>query len=326
MTDQAELSRAEKEAAEWFELLRRPAVTTRALQDFHLWKRSEVNASAFKRVEAGWRATGALAGHPEVQAAAREALARRPLRRSREWGRTWLPAAAAAGAVALTALIWTDREFAPAYRTAVGEQRLVVLEDGSRLRLNTNSAVRVVYWGDTRRVLLRRGQAFFDVAYDPARPFVVAAGGAEVRALGTRFDVRREADGVAVTLLDGRVRVEDARGQAAELYPNEQLRVTPAGLTRARPAAADAVSWTTGRLVFRDTPLAAAVAEVNRYSTRKIELDGEGALAAEPVSGVFDAGDVEAFAAAVAQVYDLRRTEAAGGDIQLAPAALRSAG
>lgn len=321
MTDQAELSRAEAEAAEWFERLRRPAVTTRALRDFHAWKRSEVNAAAFRRVEAGWRATGALVGDPEVQAAAREVLARRPLRRRRDWRQILAPVAAG-GALGLVLLgAWVDRALIPAYRTGVGEQRLVVLEDGSRVRLNTDSAVRVAYWGDARRVFLRRGQAFFEVAHDPARPFRVDAGEAEVRALGTRFDVRREAGGVAVTLLDGRVRVEDDRGEAADLEPRQQLRVTDAGLGRVRPAAPEAASWTTGRLVFHDAPLAAAIDEANRYSARKVELVGAPRLAAEPVSGVFDAGDVEAFAAAVAEAYGLRRTAGPAGTIRLAPAA-----
>lgn len=320
MSDQAELARAEAEAAEWFERLRRPAVTARALKDFQAWKASPANAEAFRRVEAGWRAAGALVGHPEVQAAAREALAKRPLRRRRDWRQIWAPAAVV-GALGLILLGWGEREFAPAYRTAVGEQRLVVLDDGSRVRLNTDSAVRVVFWGDTRRVHLRRGEALFDVAHDPDRPFVVAAGGAEVRALGTRFDVRRDGDGVSVTLLDGRVRVEDDRGEAAELSPNQQLRVTEAGLSRVRRAGPDAVSWTSGRLVFQDMPLAAAVAEVNRYSARKIELSDAAGLGDEPVSGVFDAGDVEAFAAAVAQVYGLRRTDGRGDVIRLSATA-----
>ncbi|MFN3511879.1 MAG: FecR family protein [Phenylobacterium sp.] len=325
MSDQAELSRAETEAAEWFERLRRPSVTARALKDFQAWKQSSVNAEAFRRVEAGWRATGALVGHPEVQAAAREVLAKRPLRRRRDWRQIWLPAAVA-GALGLILLAWADRALAPGYRTAVGEQRLVVLDDGSRVRLNTDSTVRVVFWGDMRRVYLRRGQAFFDVAHDPARPFLVDAGGTEVRALGTRFDVRRDRDGVSVTLVDGRVRIEDDRGEAAELLPNQQLRVTDAGLSRVRAAGADAVSWTNGRLVFRDTPLAAAVAEVNRYSAHKIELGDAAGLGDEPVSGVFDAGDVEAFASAVAAVYGLRPVDERDGRIVLVPAAQSSGG
>ena len=320
MGDQAELARAEAEAAEWFERLRRPAVTARALKDFHAWKRSETNAAAFRRVEAGWRATGALVGHPEVQAAAREALARRPLRRRRDWRQIWMPATAL-GALALILLAWADLGVFPAYRTGVGEQRLVALEDGSRVRLNTDSVIRVAYWCDRRRVFLRRGQAFFEVAHDPARPFVVSAGGAQVRALGTRFDVRRDHGAVAVTLVDGRVRVAASRGDAAELAPNQQLEVTSGGLSPVQAAPADALSWTRGRLVFRDTPLSAAIAEVNRYSARKIDLAEASGLADEPVSGVFDTGDVDAFAAAVAAVYGLRPTGEPGGAIHLAPAA-----
>jgi len=307
MSDQAGASRAEAEAARWFETLRKTSVSTDALRDFHVWKRKPANAAAFGRVEAGWKAAGALASHPDVQAETAALLKRRPAKRRVDWRLAVAPIAAVG---ALGGLAWVAAgTLAPVYETGVGEQRVVALSDGSRVRLNTDSAVRVLYWGDARRIYLRRGQALFAVAHDARRPFLVDAGPAEVRALGTKFDVRREADGVAVTLLEGRVRVEDDAGATRELAPNQQLRVTARGVSAVAPVAAvQAASWTTGRLVFQGVPLREAVAEANRYSRRKIELAVPDTIAGEQVSGTFEAGDVEAVVAALTHFYGLEAT------------------
>jgi transmembrane sensor len=216
--------------------------------------------------------------------------------------------------------VW-DVQVRPTYRTQVGEQRLIVLSDGSRLRLNTDTAVRVRFGPEARRVELQRGEAFFEVAHDTARPFFVQSRDAEVRAVGTRFDVRREADAVKVTLLEGRVEVT-RDGAAATLQPNQQLAVTRQGLSPAVAAdAAEVASWTGGRLTFRGLPLGQAVQEVNRYSRRRIILEGPADLAHQPVSGAFDVGDTQAFVAAVTAVFDLQAAPAEDGDIRLKPRA-----
>jgi transmembrane sensor len=321
MSDQAGFSRAEAEAADWFAKLRRPAITTKALRDFEAWKRDERNALAFKRVEAGWKATGALASHPDVQAATAKALKRHPEWAVRVTWRTGASVALACGlAAAAGGAYWFSRQLAPSYSTGVGEQRSVVLEDGSRVRLNTDSAVRVWYRGDERRVTLRRGEAFFEVAHDASRPFRVRAGAAGVVALGTRFDVRRETGSVSVVLLQGSVRVDRNGGDARTLLPNQKLVVTGQGVSQPRPAdAAETSSWTTGRLTFRGAPLRDAVAEVNRYSKRKIVLAVPDSVAAEPVSGVFDVGDTDAVVAALTMFFDLEASPPDGAVIRLAP-------
>ena len=93
------------------------------------------------------------------------------------------------------------------YVTAIGEQRTIQLDDGSRIILDTSSEVAVRLTGNRRSVTLTAGQAMFDVQGDPARPFVVAAGDTKVTAIGTRFDVRRSGAGARVILVDGRVDV-----------------------------------------------------------------------------------------------------------------------
>jgi len=111
------------------------------------------------------------------------------------------------GLVALGAYqLW----FADQYRTAIGEQRLVRLSDGTRVSLNSDSQVVVDYDTVQRRVRLKRGEAFFEVAKDMERPFIVSAGAREVTALGTAFVVRYEEGRTAVTLVEGKVAVTSA--------------------------------------------------------------------------------------------------------------------
>jgi transmembrane sensor len=196
----------------------------------------------------------------------------------------------------------------PTYSTRVGEQRLVVLRDGSRVRLNTDSKLQVRFGLQERRVILAKGEAFFEAAHDPTKPFIVEADGARVRAIGTKFDVRRQAGGVQVTLVEGRVQVGRSKTpNEATLLPNQQLTVTPQRVTAATPIdGLQAASWTTGRLVFRDVPLSAAIEEVNRYTNRKIVLEAPAEMAGRPISGSFDPGDSKAFVLAATTFFDLK--------------------
>lgn len=311
MSDTRDSPRARHEAAAWFARLKRRAVTTDSLRAFRDWRRVPDNAAAYQSVESAWSAAGGLAENPDIRAATLAALAHRPLRaRVRDavsahprfaWGLGGLAAIALVLAAAGPTL------FQPSYSTGTGEQRLVILEDGSKVRLNTDSKVRVRFTRHERHLDLLRGEAFFEAAHDASRPFRVDAGRADVRALGTRFDVRRDDGRVQVTLVEGKVQVrEDGRAQAFTLTPSQQIVLDPG--RAAAPRAADTArltSWTTGRLMFHETPLAEAVAEVNRYAGQKIELD-DAALGAAPVSGVFDTGDTQAFLAAVTLLFDLQ--------------------
>lgn len=314
-------SRPEHEAAEWFARLNRLTVTTEALHDFREWRKDPDNAAAYAAVDKTWTRARALRDDPDIRAEAEALLARRPPRPARATNpsRLW-PAAALAGlALLVTAATFAFVQLRPTtYTTGHGEQRLVVLDDGSRVRLNTDTAVAVNLRRGERRLTLQRGQAFFEVARDPARPFIVTAGDTTVRALGTKFDVWRQDGGARVTLVEGRVSVARGDARPALLTPNQSIAVTRAGLTPV--VAADptqAIGWTTGRLTFRDTPLADAVAEVNRYGKATVELSPE-VTAARPVSGMFDAGDTEAFVQAVSVLLDLR-AEHQGDTVRLSP-------
>lgn len=196
---------------------------------------------------------------------------------------------------------------ARAYETAHGEQRTWQLPDGTTLRLNTDSAVEVRLSATEREVDLSRGQAFFQVSRDPRRRFRVSAGGAEVVATGTQFDVYRHGRTVQVTVLAGRVAV--FRGHAPlpagdtafpaatlELAAGQQLRIV-GGVIESRPTSVDirdAEAWLRGQIAFEQRPLGEVAAEFNRYGPVPIEID-EPSLRAMPVSGVFDARDSASF-------------------------------
>jgi transmembrane sensor len=315
----AQQARARDEAASWFARLSRVSVSTATLHEFRAWRARPENAEAYEKLEATWRAAGELAGDPDLSAAA--AKAQRDVGPALRARRRAMVAMGALSALGAAAAVWLLVAAPESYETAIGEQRLVVLDDGSRVRLNTDSHLKVRYNGAMRRLTLARGQAFFEVAKDPSRPFVVKADEVTVTALGTRFDVRRSGKAVQVTLVEGQVAVDlTAQAQTARLRPNQQLIAGPDGLSQPRPAdPEEATGWTTGRLTFRNVPLREAVAEVNRYAQKKLVLDAPAEIADAPVSGVFDVGDRDAFATAVTALFPLAARSEVDGRLRLAP-------
>jgi transmembrane sensor len=179
-----------------------------------------------------------------------------------------------------------------------------------------------------RRILLDRGQAFFNVAHDPSRPFRVFVGSEEVRALGTAFEVRRVGNRMRVILEEGVVALYRGEastvlhaettpdlvlqpGQAAELTPAQIVQVDAVDLRRAG-------AWRYGQMIFDAEPLAAAVAEINRYHRRKIVLN-DPALGDIAISGVFQTGRPEAFADVLTQAFPVEIAHQDEREIRLAP-------
>ncbi|MNT19531.1 fec operon regulator FecR [compost metagenome] len=135
-------------------------------------------------------------------------------------------------------------------------------------------------------------------------------------AVGTVFDVRREKGEVRVTLVSGAVDVSSEKRAVHRLAAGHQARVTGAGVGARAVDVAVETSWTEGRIVLENAPLTQAIAEVNRYLTDKIELDAPG-REAELVSGVFRAGDRDAFVSAATTTLDLRASAGKGGEVRL---------
>jgi transmembrane sensor len=226
--------------------------------------------------------------------------------------RPWLAAAAVLLAAAGIAGWIVTGQFARGeqYATAVGEQRSFTLADGSILRLNTRSKVRVHLDDDRREVELLAGEAMFEVARDAHRPFRVRADQTVVEAVGTAFNVYCAADGTRVTVLEGRVRVRTARSMDAatapvELTPHEQARVSHSGqvTTERQISLEKTMSWTDRRLIFEHETLASVVEEFNRYNAQQLMIPDTG-LAALRINGNFRATDPQSL------VDFLQRTEA----------------
>jgi transmembrane sensor len=202
--------------------------------------------------------------------------------------------------------------------TGVGEQRMLTLEDGSRIYLNTDTKLAVHFDKDRRLVRLVEGEAMFDVAKNPSRPFIVDAGEKQVRAVGTEFVVRRDPHELAVTLVEGTVRIADQESRDATNSSGpagQQPKILTAGqrLTFAdhKPPTLDqpqldvVTAWRRGEVVLDKTRLEDAAEEMNRYSQVKLIVENPETSNIR-VSGVFRVGDSARFAEAVAETYRLR--------------------
>lgn len=262
--------------------------------------------------------------HPGQDVTAQEADAgARTTRRHGARHRVGMALAASVVLATVLGAIWGLWPQATAYSTPVGGIASVPLADGSKVTLNTNSQIRVAVTERERRIELEHGEAYFEVARDPKRPFVVRAGDKRIIAVGTSFSVRRNGDDVDVTVTEGRVRLEGtptvriqqgnrSREPAPEvLSAGTVARASDEGvLLESRPIteAQESLSWREGVLVFHDMTLADAAAEFNRYNVRKIVIDDPRA-AAFHVAGSFRADNVDAFLRLLERGYPIRVEE-----------------
>lgn len=298
------------EAAAWLARLHGPARTERVEEGFKRWIAADAEHA---------RAFELLTERLEVV----ERLRTRSLPKrwhsgvQRDRPRFAIVAAAAVGTAALAAigvfLYWK----AVGIRTDVGEQRTLTLTDGSHVYLNTDTRVVVRYEEHVRRVELKSGEALFEVAKQPGRPFVVVAGTRDITALGTSFIVRRESEALSVTLLDGKVAVgsREVQGSVAErpslLEPGQRLVLQPQKAPKIdQPALEKVTAWRQGQVALEDTTLAEAVHEMNRYSATKLVVERPEAGSVR-VGGFFRMGDSANFARAVALTYHFQVIERA---------------
>jgi transmembrane sensor len=176
------------------------------------------------------------------------------------------------------------------YTTEIGEQRSILLPDGSTIDLNARSKVRVRFAEHERHIDLLEGQALFRVAKDQNRPFIVAANGTRVRAVGTQFDVNRRKRSLVVTVVEGSVAVSSGT-VPARLEAGQQAVVR--AHAPPKPQRADiaiATAWTQRRLIFDSTPLDEVAEEFNRNNARSLVIEGEG-LEDFHISGAFSSTD-----------------------------------
>lgn len=237
----------------------------------------------------------------------------------RRWvQRNWAVVAACLLVLAVGTGFWLLRpgERGEQYTTQLGGVESVPLRDGSAVTLNTASRIRVELKSGERHIELQQGEAFFSVARDPKRPFVVAVGDRRVVAVGTQFAVRREAGEIRVVVAEGTVTLEGdgqvrlrAGAVARTRGPDVLVRNEPLDNVQAL------LGWREGFLIFRDTTLGEAIAEFNRYNSRHIEI-GDPTVADIRVSGAFRPTHYEAFVRLLHEGYSIR-AETRGNELIL---------
>ena len=317
----SELKKADKpspalraQAAAWVTRLHGPNRTEEVEEGLRRWlAESPEHKAAFELLTDTWEKSARLR--------------RRPVERVASWQKmgfrlSFSRAAIATMAVATLAVLGTIFYLhSDAVVTQVGEQRTLTLEDGTRVYLNTNSRAVVHYDKKLRQVNLEKGEALFEVAKRPDWPFVVTAGDRQVTALGTAFIVKRDEKDLSVTLVEGKVTVSAAQEGASTvpqstraadaaavftLSPGQRLTLARSAPPKVdRPQLERVTAWQRGQVAFDNTPLKDAAAEMNRYSSVRLEVEGP-LTAAIRVSGIFRAGDSENFAQAVSKAYGLK--------------------
>lgn len=329
------------QAAYWVAMLGSDRCRPAELKSFDLWREaSPENREAFDAIVSALSVSDALIDDADILALRAEALGQgvnqhRATRKGLRYGAVGLVAALALIVVGMTtfrpfggsdlvtphidqiAALQSETQFN--LRTSVGERLTRALPDGSTIEVNTDSEIRVDLAENSRDIYLLRGQAIFDVAHDEDRPFTVYAGGRKVTALGTLFEVRLDEAVTQVTLLEGKVRVDeiavsdreaDAKRVAPiELLPGDRL-VTASDdkidkrVTVSAELIESDLSWRQGRHIFGDAKLSHIVSELNRYTTRKIVLS-DPAIGELRTSVNFKLGSTRSFAVALEAGFGL---------------------
>jgi transmembrane sensor len=234
----------------------------------------------------------------------------------RRWNLGWLSLAGAGLAAAAIALVvWTGHP-APkpeTLATSVAQRQAFVLSDGTRVELNAQTSLVVENTSDERRVRLASGEAFFSVAKDKSRPFIVETPSGSVRVTGTVFDVRTDKGSeLDVTVVEGSVQVRPGEAASGGMQPPSALtanmRLTADGKVLVRSISAedveDVLAWRQGKIVFDKVPLRAAITQVARYHGRGITVS-DAAAGVHTLGGRWDLDDLDKFLRGVSEAFEL---------------------
>jgi len=263
-----------EEAADWFLRVRARNASAEVQSQWLCWIESDpAHRLAFESIQKTWDAVGRLQSPPwpPAQEIAVPVARMRTSARLRRGIALGLAACAVAG----VAMFWMVREVRPVHHlaTARHEQQSTTLPDGSRVDMGAATALEVEFDSHQRSVTAQEGEAYFEVAREPNRPFVVRSGPITVTALGTAFSVRREGNSASVLVTDGLVEVTyntlHARAAAGQRVRWEQGRLLTS--SQATSSAAE-LGWHPDTLRFEDEPLRVVVASLNRYSDRPIVI------------------------------------------------------
>lgn len=297
-------SSVEAAAARWFARSRSGLMTAEETSDLGQWLQSDArHARAYEEVEGAWSLVERVRLDPRILLVREQAVSRG--RRARATIVAVRAAALAVFILAGAAVGWGVMRPAPSttYATKTGETSILTLADGSKVTLDTASAVKV--WGrkrGERKLELVSGRAFFEVAKNKSRPFVVHVGRGSVTALGTSFDVRLRPRGMRVVLVEGKVEVRPVAplpaSQPVMMTAGEEVVNEGGSLRVNRANTEQETSWVRGTLVFEERPLRDVVAELNRYSEDKIQIV-DPAVGDKPISAVLKTGDATMLLSAI---------------------------
>lgn len=290
-----------REALRWFVLMRDEEATAEERADFERWKsKSPEHAAAWDQAVALWSAF-------EPVGAELRQIRRRELNR-----RVFLCSGIGLLAAGATSYMLYGSDMFVDFRTGSGERRSFTLSDGSVMELDSRTSVSLDYSAQRRRLVLHRGEAYFTVAADRQRPFIVSAAGGETRALGTRFNIHTEDDLVTVTVAEHAVEVSLPGAESQRLESGWQLSYDENGLSP--PVAADIASveaWRGGRLVYQGAPLRRVLRDIERHRGGYVVLLDE-RLGETPVSAAFGIASADAALDSIAQMLAMRVVRAGG--------------
>ena len=297
-----------EEAAIWQARLLETDPDTDAGQElrkrFHAWLGEDPrHQHAYEEMESLWGALAApVAKLVEEESNACSSTAASPIRaEGRSVARPFQRLALAASLVAaIASAIGWQQDWGTRWQsdhvTAIGEQAPVLLDDNSRITLSTDSALAVNFTSRQRQVRLFKGEAWFEVAPDEKRPFIVASGAGSVRVTGTRFNVRLEGESAIVSLDEGKVelRIPSTPDHAPTVLAPGQQAILAQSISTPAPFDRTAVTaWLRGQFVFYNTPLADVVDTLNRYRPGRILIAND-ELNSLQVSGIFSTDDPDA--------------------------------
>jgi transmembrane sensor len=322
----------EIQAGEWLARLDRDDVIPADLAAFERWKAADPrNAGAYARLAATWQALERIrAIRPSAEepidndylnavADSQDSSPQRP-RKGTARHPPWLFLSLAAGILVASVGLWIAHtsEGPQTYRTGIGGFQRIVLEDQSAIELNTDSEVRVALSPQMRKVELVRGEASFEVAHDVSRPFIVSASKTAIRAVGTKFDVRRLANSVEVIVDEGKVLVG-----APEMFQAQEIAGLPPVLplvagqtaissdtgvkltTLPKSSIARKLAWQYQMLGFDDEPLAEVVEQFNRYNERQLVIT-DPSVATIRIGGYFRPTNLDAFVGVLQSKFGIR--------------------
>jgi len=286
-----------EQASAWFARLQADDVTAEEQARFKSWYRaSREHARAYDRMRVLWEMLEAPAQRVQAKVDAEQVPP--PLANKSPHSRRFMAASPLILGIAVllsNQLSMLYQNWQSDYHTGPGERLTIALDDGSRITLNTDTALNVDFSAAQRRIELLRGEGYFDVAPNKSRPFIVTNGTASARAVGTAFSVRDFADAMRVIVSAGTVEVSSNNAhQAVLVHLNQQVSYQQGRIGPVKPAnILEALAWQRGQLIFNRQPLATVVDEVNRYRRGQILLINP-ELKERIVSGVFDTNEPNA--------------------------------